>query len=482
MNSVDLAFTSAVEQAKLIRRKEISPLELVELYLERIERLNSQLGSYVFVAEELAIADARAKTEALATTPPEELPAFFGVPISIKDLNPVAGMPCAFGVRWLKQRMAKEDDGLVSKIKQSGFVILGKTATSEMGTLPYTEPDGFLPARNPWNLAYTPGGSSGGAAAALAAGLCPVAQGSDGGGSVRGPAFCCNLVGIKPSRGRVSYAPLGERLAGLATNGTLGRTVLDAAALLDVMSGYVPGDPYWLPDPEVSFAVAATSPPPRLRIGLTTEIPPLGSADAVCRQAVLDTANCLAALGHEIHPFTLPDMGDLIGPFTTIFQSLLNEVGIPEPLVGKMNRWFALRARFCSCGAYLRAVSQVEIIARRIVTAFSEIDVLLLPVYQHPVIQVGEWARYRPAKTLEKIVEWIAPCPPFNATGQPAIAIPAGFDPNGLPLGVQLVGQPAAESTLISLAAEIEAAQPWSHQRPAWAIAAAGAPQSTPSK
>jgi len=469
MNSVDLAFTPAVEQAELIRRKEISPLELVELYLKRIQRLNDSLGSYVFVATDFAIADAKAKTEILVNTPVEDLPPFFGVPISVKDLNPVAEMPCTFGVRWLKRSIAKEDDGLVKKIKDAGFTILGKTATSELGTLPYTEPDGFPPTRNPWNLEYTPGGSSGGAASGLAAGLCPVAHGSDGGGSVRGPAFCCGLVGIKPSRGRVSYAPLGERLAGLATNGSLGRSVIDAAALLDVMSGYVAGDPYWLPDPEVSFRTAATLPSAKLRIGFTTEIPPLGTADAICQQAVLDTARLLESLGHQVAPFNFPNVGDLIEPYTTIFQSLLNEVGIPEPLVGKMNRWFALRARFCSCGAYLRAVSKVEVISRRIVAAFDAIDVLLLPVYQHPVIKVGEWARYRPAKTLGKIVNWIAPCPPFNATGQPAIALPTGFDPNGLPIGVQLVGRPANECTLISLAAEIENAQPWSHSRPSLA-------------
>jgi len=471
VNSIDLAFTSAVEQAQLIRRKEISPLELVQLYLDRIERLDSQLGSYVFVATEQAIADAEAKTELLAKTDPDDLPPFFGVPISIKDLNPVAEMPCAFGVRWLKQRIAKDDDGVVKQIKQAGFIILGKTATSEVGTLPYTEPSGFLPARNPWNLDYTPGGSSGGAAAALAAGLCPVAHGSDGGGSVRGPAFCCGLVGIKPARGRVSYAPFGERLGGLATNGTLGRTVLDAAALLDVMSGYVTGDPYWLPTPSEPFAIAAQTSPKPLRIVFTTEIPPLGEANETCRQAVLDTAKRLEALGHQVEPGSLPDVGDLIDPFTTIFQALLNEAQIPEVLLGKMNRWFALRARFCSCGAYLRAVAKVEMISRRVVAAFDDIDALLLPTYLHPTIRIGEWARYRPAQTLERIVKWIAPCPPFNATGQPAIAIPTGFDLNGVPIGVQLVGRPADEATLISLAAQLEAAHPWNH-RPSFATQA----------
>lgn len=466
MDSVDLAFMPAVEQAKLIRTKEISPLELVDGYLDRIQRLNSRLGCYVFVAAEQAIADATAKTEQLMHTPTAELPPFFGVPISIKDLNPVANMPCAYGVRWLKKRMAQDDDGVVRKIRNAGFVILGKTATSEMGTLPYTEPDGFPPARNPWNLDYTPGGSSGGAGAALAAGLCAVAHGSDGGGSVRGPAFCCGLVGVKPARGRVSYAPLGERLGGLATNGVLGRSVLDAAALLDVMSGYVTGDPYWLPNPESSFVAAVASPMRRLRIGLVIEIPPLGEAEATCKQAVLETAKRLEALGHQVEPVAFPDVSDLIEPFTIIFQALLNEVGIPEPLLGRMNRWFSVRSRLCSCGAYLRATAKVELISRRIVAAFDPIDVMLLPTYLHPTIQVGEWARYRPGKTLEKIVRWIAPCPPFNATGQPAIAIPTGFDVNGLPIGVQLAGHPAAEATLLALAAELEAAYPWSHHRP----------------
>lgn len=467
MNSVDLAFTSALEQAHLIRQKEISPLELAEVYLERIERLNPQLGSYVFVAAEQAIADAKAKTEHLMHTSPEELPPFFGVPISIKDLNTVAGMPCTFGVRWLKKRIAQEDDGVVQRIKQAGFVILGKTATSEAGTLPYTEPDGFPPARNPWSLAHTPGGSSGGAAAALAAGLCSVAQGSDGGGSVRGPAFCCGLVGIKPSRGRVTYAPLGDRLSGLATNGPLGRTTADTAALLDVMSGYTSGDPYWLPNPEPSFVAAANAPFKPLKIAFSTGIPAIGEADAECRQAVLNTASLLESLGHQVEPGALPAcVEELIEPFTTMFQAVLNEAGTPEIFLGKMNRWFALRARFCSCGAYLRAVSKVQLIARRVVAAFDEIDVFLLPTYLHAPIRVGEWARYRPAKTLEKIIHWIAPCPPFNATGQPAIAIPAGFTPSGLPIGVQLVGHPAGEETLIALAAQIEAVRPWSQHRP----------------
>jgi amidase len=469
MNSIDLAFTTALEQARLIRSKEISPLDLVEVYLERIQRLNPTLGSYVIVAAEQAIADAKAKTELLMHTPPAELPAFFGVPVSVKDLNPVAGLPCAYGVKILKNRIATEDDGVVTKLKQAGMIILGKTATSEMGMLPYTEPRGFTPARNPWSLEHTPGGSSGGAAAAVAAGLGAIAQASDGAGSVRGPAFCCGLVGIKPSRGRISYAPLGERLNGLATNGPIGRTVADAAALLDVMAGYIPGDPYWLPNPEPSFLEATRTSPNRLRIAYCTGILPVGEADETCRQAVLDTATLLEQLGHSVEAKDFVDVSRLIEPFTTVFQAILNEVGIPELFLGKMPRWFAWRARFCSSGKYLRAVSQLQAIARQIVGFFDTIDVLVLPTYLHPAIEVGEWAKERPGKTLENIVNWIAPCAPFNVSGQPAMALPTGFTAAGLPIGVQLVGRPAEEMTLIALAAQIEAAQPWSHHRPAFA-------------
>lgn len=474
MNSIDLAFTPATEQARLIREKLVSPLELVELYLKRIESLNGKLGGYVTVAAEQAIADATAKTEALAASD-GELPPFFGVPIAIKDLNPVAGLPCSYGLKVLKNQIAAEDDGVVKRIKQAGFIILGKTTTSEMGMVPYSEPAGFLPARNPWNLDYTPGGSSGGAVAALAAGLCAISQGSDAGGSIRGPAFCCGLVGIKPARGRVTMAPFGDRLSGIATNGPFGRTVADAAALLDVMSGYTTGDPYWLPNPDVPFLAATQTPPPRLRIAFATSLPPLGEAEPVCQGAVLQTATLLEALGHQVEPGALPDLTDLITPFTVIWQSILDEARIPEIVLGKMNRWLRTRARFSSCGKYLRAVDAMQMIARRIVACFDTIDVLLLPTYLHHTIQVGEWATLRPSKTLEKIIHWIAPCPPFNATGQPAIAIPTGFAPNGLPLGVQIVGRPAAESTLIALAAEIERAQPWSQHRPTFATTAESA-------
>ncbi len=465
MNEIDLAFTPAIEQAQLIRRREVSPLELVELYLERIERLNPQLGSYFTVTADLAIADAQAKTEILANT--SELPPFFGVPISIKDLNAVAGVPCTYGNPALLNNIPDYDDGVVTRIKQAGFILLGKTATSEIGSFPYSEPTGFPPARNPWNLAYTPGGSSGGAASSVAAGLCAIAQGSDGGGSIRGPAACCGLVGIKPSRGRVSKAPLGDRLGGIATNGPIARTVADAAAMLDVISGYTTGDPYWLPDPEPSFLASTQLKLGTLKIAFDTSVSPIGAADANCTQGVLQTVQLLAQLGHKVEQKS-PDISGLVEPFQIVWQAGIAAAGIRPELLQPLNRW--LISRTGSVVEYIQALSQLQTVSRQIVAFFDTVDVLVLPVYLHSPIRVGEWANLSPEETFPKIINWVAPCPVANATGLPAIALPVGFDSNGLPISVQLIGKPAGEATLISLAAQLEAANPWIQHRPAFAI------------
>jgi amidase len=470
MNPTDLAFASALEQAQLIRQRQVSPLELVELYLERIQRLDPQLGSYFTVISEQALAEAKAKTEQLAQIDdPSQLPPFFGVPIAIKDLNAVAGIRHTYGTPVLMNKIAGYSDGVVMRIQGAGFTLLGKTATSELGSLPYIDQAGFPPTRNPWNLDYSAGGSSGGAAAAVAAGLAPLAQGSDGGGSVRGPAFCCGLVGIKPTRGRVSYAPVGDYQNGIATNGTLARTVADAAALLDVMSGYITGDPYWLPNPETSFLEATRQAPAQLRIGFSTSVQPVGEATEICQQAVRETVQLLEDMGHTIVESGFPDCTDLIEPFKTVWQAGIAASGIPKEVLSPMNCWIAEQSG--SAGEYLQAVHQMQIMARRIVGFVETFDVLVLPTYMHPQIRVGEWANLSPEETLEKIMAWIAPCPPFNASGLPAIAIPTGFDNStGLPMGVQLVGRPAAEATLIAVAAQLEAAKPWSQHRPAFAL------------
>lgn len=461
MNETDLAFTPALELAQLIRRREVSPLELTELYLDRISRFNPQLGSYFTVTADLAIADAKAKTELLTTA--SELPPFFGVPISIKDLNAVAGVTCTYGNPAFVKNISNYDDGVVIKIKQAGFTILGKTATSELGSYPYSEPTGFPPARNPWNLEYTPGGSSGGAAASVTAGLCAIAQGSDGGGSIRGPAACCGVVGIKPARGRVTQAPVGDRMGGIAVHGPIARTVSDAAAMLDVISGYITGDPYWLTNPEPSFLAATQVKTQKLKIAFSTSIHPLGDADTNCKQGVLKTVKLLAEMGHEIAE-KCPDMSGLVAPFQIVWQSGVAAAGIPLEALQPLNQF--LLSRTGSAGEYLQALAQMQIVSRQIVAFFDNIDVLVLSVYLHSPIKVGEWQNLTPEETFQNIIKWVAPCPVANATGLPAIAIPVGFDSNGLPLSVQLIGKPADESTIISLAAQLETANPWIQHRP----------------
>jgi amidase len=453
-DDADLAFTPALEQARLIRDRAVSPLELVKLYLDRIEKYDPQLGCYFSVAAETALADAKAKTERLVKIEDKaELPPFFGVPTAIKDLNCVIGMPCSYGVAALKNQIATYDDAIVTRIKKAGFVILGKTATSELGSFPYIEQPGFPPTRNPWNLDYTAGGSSGGAAAAIASGLCPVAPGSDAGGSIRGPATCCGLVGIKPTRGRISYAPMGDYMNGIASNGTLARTVADAAALLDVLSGYVTGDPYWLPDPEISFLEASQREPKPLRIAFATALPPFGEAADVCQQGIQEAVKRLQEMKHKLEP-ACPEVEDLLEPFKKIWQAGIVAANIPLEILSELNRWNGERAG--SAGEYLQAVSQMQAIARRIVAFFDRFDALILPVYLHQPIRIGEWAELSPQETIDRIVRWIAPCPPFNASGLPAIALPTGFDDGGLPTGLQIVGKPAAETTIIALAAQLE--------------------------
>lgn len=450
-NVPEILLKSALEQAQLIKKGDISPLELTKLYLERIEQYNPQIGCFYHVAN--AIADARSKTEQWAKTQDKkELPPLFGVTTAVKDLNCVAGMPISYGVSALKDQIAQYDDAIVTKLKNAGLIILGKTATSQLGSLPYTAPPGFAPTRNPWNLEYTAGGSSGGSAAAVASFLCSVAQGNDGGGSIRGPAFCCGVVGLKPSRGRVSHAPIGDYQNGIAINGVLSKTVLDSAAVLDIIAGYVPGDPYWLDNPAISFFQATQQPLPPLNIGIVTAIAPSFTIDSAIGQSVTTTAQKLKSWGHVTESIEL-DITDLIEPFIDIWSGGVASANIPQELLSPMNQWIARRS--LSAGEYLQAVTKMQLFSRHIVSLFNHYDILLLPTYTHPAIKIGEWDHLTPEETLSQIINWIAPCPVWNATGQPAIAIPVDLH-EGLPIGIQLVGKPANEATILALAYQLE--------------------------
>ncbi len=463
-NATDLAFTSALEQAKLIKERQITPLELTQIYLSRIEQYDTQLGSFYYVAQESAIADAQQKTAQLEQTlDTNYLPTFFGVPIAIKDLKAVADMPITFGIPDLKDQIAQYDEGVIAKIRQAGFIILGKTATSQLGSFPYTEPEGFAPTRNPWNLEYTPGGSSGGSAAAVAAGLCSIALGGDAGGSIRGPAACCGLVGIKPSRGRISFAPVGDRLSGLGTHGILTRTVADAAAFLDIASGYMTGDPYWLEQPETSFLINSQQTLPALKIGYTTSLLPVGEPAPECQSSMSKIVQQLETMGHQIIPQAI-DLSPLIEPFKTVWSSAVTASGIPPEVLSPMNQWVLTQSG--TAGEYLQAVTEMQLFARQLVSLFAQIDVLVAPTYMHSAIKIGEWADLSPEATFQRIVNWILPCPPFNVTGQPVINVPVGFDAQDVPLGVQLVGKPNSEATIIALAAQLEQALSWGQLRP----------------
>jgi amidase len=457
----DVAFLPALEQARLVAAGELSPVEIVQTYLERIDRLDGALNAYVTVCAEQALADARAAEKATGDLPP-----FHGVPIAVKDLAMTAGVRTTLSCRAYAEFVPDFDAAVVRRLKEAGFILLGKTNTPEFGTIAFTESDLNGACRNPWNLERTPGGSSGGATAALAAGLCPAAQGGDGGGSIRIPASCCGVFGIKPSRGRVSSAP-SVPFAGLSTLGPITRTVADAAALLDVMSGYEPGDPFWPPDPERPFAEEVGAPPGRLRIAVTASPPSDVPVDAACRAALDDAARLLAELGHDVVEAT-PPWGDGFGEaFVTVWQALPTLYPVEdESLLTPLNRYLAARARATPSDEYLAALQRLQTLARSVVAFWADVDVVVTPTLALPPVPIG-WMFELP---VEKQLAPGGRFSPFtaiaNATGQPAVSVPLSWSEEGLPIGVQLIGPPSGEALLIRVSAQLEEARPWADRRP----------------
>ncbi|MGH2754949.1 MAG: amidase [Actinomycetota bacterium] len=464
----DLAFTPAVEQAELVRTREVSPVELVTLYLERIEKLDGQLNSYVTVTADEAMAAARAAEEAV--TSGADLPPFHGVPISIKDLFETKGVRSTFSCRALAEYVPDQDDNAVRRIKEAGFIMLGKTNTSEFGTVPVTESLLNGIARNPWNTDHTPGGSSGGAAAGVAAGLAPVAHGSDGGGSVRIPSSCCGLFGIKPSRGRISAGPrLGEYWHGFSTQGSIGRTVRDAAALLDVMQGYEVGDPYSAPVPERPFSDEVGLDPGKLRVGYTLTNPNEVEVDPVVKEAVAAAAKLLESLGHSVEevdpgwvdPALAPQFIQLIQTGTAVVDFL------PKDQIEPLNRFLIENAHQISSVQHIQALAAVQSFARRVMAFWNTYDILLTPTLALPPLPVGFiFSDDDPMMQLVRSGMFIPFTPTANVTGQPAVSVPLYRSDAGLPIGVQLMGRAFDEATLIRLSAQLEEAEPWAGERP----------------
>lgn len=468
----ELMFRPAGELAALIRGGEISARELVRASLERIDELQPKLGAFTHVAHESALATA----ERIGSGDPRP---FAGVPIAVKDNRAVAGMPLTMCSDLFGNFTPAHDAFLVRRLREAGFVIIGKTALPEMGVLPTTESRRFGPTRNPWDLERTPGGSSGGSAAAVAAGMVPIAHGNDGGGSTRIPAACCGLVGCKPARGRVSVGPdSGDSF--LVSDGVLTRTVADTAQLLDVLAGYEPGDCTWAPAPPEPFAAQAARGPGALNIAFTLASPlPEAELDPECERVVRQAAGLLESLGHEVQELDAPwPSEDLLPEFTRAFGpnvSMATLVGgmiagrEPRPEDVEPLTWLLFEhARGQDTLSYLAAHSRLSRVGREIVAALAEFDAVLTPALARRPLPIGEvhgrgpdpWDHFRRSGLFTPYTAIV------NVTGLPAVSLPLAQGPDGLPSAVQLIGGAAGEGPLLALAAQLEQAEPWATRQP----------------
>jgi amidase len=460
---MELAFLSATEQTRLVRAGEVSSVELVQLYLERIERLDPELNAFVTVRGEEALADARTSDEDGGDA------SFRGVPIALKDLAATKGIRTTYSCRAFADNVPDFDTAVVRRIREAGFVIVGKTNTPEFGTVAFTESELNGDTRNPWDPSRTPGGSSGGAAAALAAGLVPLAHGTDGGGSIRIPASCCGVFGLKPSRGRVSPAPF-HSLEGLSTSGPITRSVEDAARFLDVLAGYEPGDPWWAPPPERAFAEEVGKDPGRLRIAVTAEPPIDTPVHPDCTAALRSAEALLDDLGHELVEASPPwgEDDELIHSFIVIWQVSPTLYPVDPAHLTPLNRGLAEAARTTTAAEYASAAMKLLESARRIVAFWNDVDVVLTPTLALPPVPIG-WQREGVDGSLEQLRRNTV-FTPFtavaNLTGLPAMSLPLHQNEAGLPIGVQAIGAPAGEAQLFRLAAQLETASPWSVSRP----------------
>ena len=477
MTAAELMQRPVDELAALVRAGELSALELVDASLARIEALQPRLNAFVDVAGEAA------RAEAAAIAPGDERP-FAGVPVAVKNNRAVAGMRLTLGAELMGDYQPRQEHNVTRRLRRAGFVIVGSTTLPEWGILPVTEGRRQGPTRNPWDPGRTPGGSSGGSAAAVAGAMVPLAHGNDGGGSLRIPAACCGLVGLKPQRGRISLAPdAGDSF--LVQDGVLTRTVRETALLLDVLAGSEPGDPTWAPAPAEPFARAAARAPGRLRIGVTT-LMPLLEADlhADCARAAHDAGTLLANLGHEVEEVRPPwDRPGLLDLFSHVFgPAICTSIAAAAQLAGHEPRaqdmeplswelWQTSR-RIDAVQAAL-ARSALGSFARAIVQWSADYDALLTPALAQPPVPVGalDACGPDPAGTFRRSGEFTPYTAISNITGSPAISLPRYTGEDGRPLAVQLLGRPAQEGALLALAAQIEAAAPWAQRRPALAAA-----------
>jgi amidase len=467
----DLHDLTMLEQVTAVRSGEVSPVELADHYLERIERLNDDVGAFVHVAPDLARASARAAERAVADG--VGLGPLHGVPTGIKDLYMTAGMPTGFGTGAFPPMELGQDEAFVTKLRDAGTIFLGKTATPEFGAPCYTEPEGHPPARTPWDLTRSAGGSSGGAGAAVASGLLPAAPGSDGGGSVRIPASVNGLVGIKTSRGRVSVAPGNPDISGLAVHGPLARSVRDAAALLDAMAGPTSMDWTWQAPPRTgTFLAACNQDPKGLRIGRYIT-PPLAEAEVhhECVAAYEKVSAILEQLGHSVEDYDNTFGGpELVSQFEDLWAVEFASLPIPDaatPNLRPLTRWLRERGAKLSATDVFGTLASLRAKAREELERTSVFDAVLTPTLAQPPAKVGGIRDDAdPAHDFENQKRFTPFTAFYNLTGQPAMSVPLHWTADDLPIGIQLVGRPGDEVTLLGLAAQLEAAAPWGHRRP----------------
>lgn len=469
-----LAWRGVARLGEELRRGQLSPSELLSHCLERIDRLDPELNSFVVVLAEPARAQASRSEARLGAGEGGPLE---GVPIAIKDNRQLAGVPVTQGSFSVPSGPVPLDSEVVGRLRRAGAVLIGKTTLPEFAAIPVTESRRLGITRNPWSLAHTPGGSSGGSAAAVASGLVPAAEGNDAAGSLRIPGSCCGLFALKPSRGRISLGPDGgDGLGGLATDGFLTRSVADSALLLDVVSGPSLGDHYSLPASRLPFSAAAASAPPRLRVAWTT-VPPIEVAvHPACQEAVTVTAELLDKLGHLVEPVEPHWQTEhLEADFRIVWAAAIRASVLQitasggDPIrVEPHIRALAELGQRVEAAAYLLARERLQLFWRAIAGLWDTYDVVLTPTLAQPPLAIGELLEGSdrdPLAPFDRADRFSPFSPLANISGQPAAQLPL-HSLAGLPIGVQLIGRPRGELTLIQLSAQLEEASGWLQQRP----------------